>query len=61
MLKVEKQHRNDTVLLVAHRNCAMALECIVNRVPLSKLSTIAIMKNGEIKTFNYSSKSKLKI
>ena len=55
LIEIGRRYKNDTVLLVAHRNCGTALECVVNRIPQSEISTVTPMKNGEIRhyEFNY--------
>ena len=61
LIKLEKQHRNDTVLLVAHRNVGLILEAIVRGIPVSKISQAGLsnMKTGGMKTFDYAGKSKV--
>jgi len=53
LLKIEKPHKNDTVLLVGHRVCGVALECVINQIPTSKFYAITEMKQGDLKTFEY--------
>jgi broad specificity phosphatase PhoE len=53
LLSIEKQHKGDTVLLVGHRICGMALECVINKIPINNFSTIVELKQGGMKTFDY--------
>ena len=56
LLKIEKQHKDDTVLLVAHRNLGIVLESVVRGIPLSELRTVTLMKTGGMRTFEYNGK-----
>lgn len=59
LLKIEKQKKGKTVLLVGHRVCGVALECVIKQIPTSQFYTITEMKQGQSKTFDYPSALKL--
>lgn len=56
LVQINKTHINDTVLLVGHRTCGEALECVMNGVPVSDFGTLPQLKNADIRIFEYNSK-----
>lgn len=58
LARIGEQHKDDTVLMVAHRNCGAAVECVANNIPLSEFGSIKEMRNGDMEVFDYGSKSR---
>jgi broad specificity phosphatase PhoE len=56
LLRIQKRHKEDTVLLVGHRVCGMALECVINKVPRENFYAIEEMGQANMRVFEYPSK-----
>lgn len=52
LARIRELHGNDTVLLVCHRDCGRALECVAKGLPPSGFADIEEMGNGDVRTFD---------